>query len=174
MNVGFQSNHLAWLQVIPILTFVCLKPCWRKWLPVPKLFGASLFLGHLQQFKSTYSFLPQGQHSYFPLAKGESNRCQEQPWRGDRLPTPVFMGFPGGSAGKGPACSVGDLGWRPLIPGLGRCPRGGMATHSSILAWRSPVDRGAWRVTVPGVAKTQTQLSDCRQCSRRETEAGQS
>ena len=36
----------------------------------------------------------------------------------------------------------------------------GMATHSSILAWRSPVDRGAWRATVHGVAKSQTRLSD--------------
>ena len=34
-----------------------------------------------------------------------------------------------------------------------------MATHSSILAWRIPMDRGAWRgATVPGVPKRQTQL----------------
>ena len=36
----------------------------------------------------------------------------------------------------------------------------GMAIHSSILAWRIPMDRGAWRTTVHGVAKSQTQLSD--------------
>ena len=36
----------------------------------------------------------------------------------------------------------------------------GMATHSSILAWRIPMDRGAWRVTVLGVAKSQTRLSN--------------
>jgi len=30
----------------------------------------------------------------------------------------------------------------------------GMATLSSILAWRIPVDRGAWRATVHGVAKS--------------------
>ena len=40
-------------------------------------------------------------------------------WRRDRLPTPVFLGFPCGSAGKESACSVGDLGF---IPGLGRSP----------------------------------------------------
>ena len=40
-------------------------------------------------------------------------------WRRDRLPTPVFMGFPGGSAGKESTCNAGDLG---LIPGLGRSP----------------------------------------------------
>ena len=35
-----------------------------------------------------------------------------------------------------------------------------MATHSSILAWRIPMDRGAWRARVHGVAKSQTLLSD--------------
>ena len=34
----------------------------------------------------------------------------------------------------------------------------GMASHSSILAWRIPMDRGAWGATVHGVAKSQTQL----------------
>ena len=32
----------------------------------------------------------------------------------------------------------------------------GMATHSSILVWRIPMDREAWRATVHGVAKSQT------------------
>ena len=32
----------------------------------------------------------------------------------------------------------------------------GMAIHSSILVWRIPMDRGAWRATVPRVAKSQT------------------
>ena len=35
-----------------------------------------------------------------------------------------------------------------------------MATHSSVLAWSIPVDRGAWRATVLGVAESQTRLSD--------------
>ena len=35
----------------------------------------------------------------------------------------------------------------------------GMATHSSILAWRIPMDRRAWWAAVPGVAKSQTRLS---------------
>ena len=34
-------------------------------------------------------------------------------WRRDRLPTPGFLGFPGGSAGKESACNMGDLGWIP-------------------------------------------------------------
>ena len=32
----------------------------------------------------------------------------------------------------------------------------GMATHSSILAWKIPMDRGAWQATGLGVAKSQT------------------
>ena len=40
-------------------------------------------------------------------------------WRRDRLPTPVFLDFPAGSAGKESACNMGDLG---SIPGLGRSP----------------------------------------------------
>ena len=35
----------------------------------------------------------------------------------------------------------------------------GMASHSSILAWRIPMDRGAWRATVHGITKSRTGLS---------------
>ena len=47
---------------------------------------------------------------------------QEDPLRRDRLPTPVFLGFPGDSDSKESTGNVRDLG---LIPGLGRSPRGG-------------------------------------------------
>ena len=33
-----------------------------------------------------------------------------------------------------------------------------MATHPSILAWRNPMDRGAWWAPVSGVARSQIQL----------------
>ena len=36
----------------------------------------------------------------------------------------------------------------------------GMATHSSILVWRIPMDRVSWWATAHGDAKNQTQLSD--------------
>ena len=44
-------------------------------------------------------------------------------------PTPVFLGFPCGSAGKESACNVGDLG---SIPGLGRSPGEGKGNHSIV------------------------------------------
>ena len=74
---------------------------------------------------------------------------REDPQRRYRLPTLVFLGFPGGSDGKESTYNVRDLG---LIPGLGRSPEG-MAIHASILAWRIPIDRGAWQVTVHEVAE---------------------
>ena len=51
------------------------------------------------------------------------------------------MGFPGGSDGKKSACSARDPG---LIPRSGRSRENVMATHSSILAWRTP------RIEEPG------------------------
>ena len=44
---------------------------------------------------------------------------------------------------------VRSLGWEDPL-------EKGMATHSCILAWRIPMDRGAWQTTVHGVAKSQT------------------
>ena len=41
------------------------------------------------------------------------------PCRRDRLPTPVFLSFPGGSDSREAACNAGDLG---SIPGSGRSP----------------------------------------------------
>ena len=56
-------------------------------------------------------------------------------WRRDRLPTPVFLGFPCGSAGQESACNaetwVRSLGWEDPL-------EKGKATYSSILAWRIP------------------------------------
>ena len=47
---------------------------------------------------------------------------------------------------------VRSLGWEDPL-------EEGMATHSSILAWENPRDRGAWQATVHGVAKSWTRLS---------------
>ena len=53
----------------------------------------------------------------------------------DRLPTPVFLGFPCDSAGKESTCNVGDLG---LITVLRRSPGEGNGYTSSVHAWRIP------------------------------------
>ena len=46
---------------------------------------------------------------------------------------------------------VRSLGWEDIL-------EEGMATHSSILAWRIPRDRGAWWAAVYGVAQSLTRL----------------
>ena len=48
---------------------------------------------------------------------------------------------------------VRSLGWEDSL-------KEGVATHSTILAWRIPMDGGAWRATFHGVTKSQTRLSD--------------
>ena len=57
----------------------------------------------------------------------------------------VAVSFPGGSNGKeSPAVWetwVESVGWEDPL-------EEGMATHSSILAWRIPMVRGAWRAAV--------------------------
>ena len=63
------------------------------------------------------------------------------------LPTPEFLGFHGGSDGKESTRMwetwVQSLGWEDPL-------EEGMLTHTSIVAWRIRMDRGARRVTVHG------------------------
>ena len=61
-------------------------------------------------------------------------------------------GFPGDSDGKGSVCSAGDQG---LIPGQEDPLEKGMATHSSILAWKTH-----WAEEPGGLKKSQTRLSN--------------
>ena len=65
------------------------------------------------------------------------------------------MGFHGGSAGKGSACNVGDLG---SIPGLGRSP-GEENDYPLQCSWlENPWGGGAWWAAIYGVAQSRTQL----------------
>ena len=48
---------------------------------------------------------------------------------------------------------IQSLGWEGSL-------EEGMATHSGILAWRIPMERGAWWATVHGIAKSWTRLND--------------
>ena len=63
------------------------------------------------------------------------------------------MSLPCGSDGKESTCSaetrVQSLGQEDPLEKE-------MTTHSSILAWGLPMDRGAWWATVHGVANSQT------------------
>ena len=71
------------------------------------------------------------------------------------------MDFPGGSDSKMSAYNVGDPG---SIPGLGRPPAEGNGNPLQYPCLENSMDRGAWRATVHGVAKSRTQLSDFTSC----------
>ena len=69
------------------------------------------------------------------------------------------MGFPGGTSCKeNPPASAGDIRDTGLIPGSGRSPGGGHGNPLQYSCLENPIHRGAWRLTVHGVAKSQTQL----------------
>ena len=68
--------------------------------------------------------------SELPCSAGKESTCNagdpssipgsgRSPWRRDRLPSPVFLGFPGGLVDNESPCNAGDLG---SITGLGRSP----------------------------------------------------
>ena len=77
---------------------------------------------------------------------------EEIHWRSDRLPTPVFLGFPCVLAGKESVCNAGDLG---LIPGLGRSPGEGKSYPLQYSGLENFMDS-----IVHGITKSWTRLSD--------------
>ena len=67
------------------------------------------------------------------------------------------ISFPGGASGKEPTCQCRRQKRQEFSLWVREIPlKEGMATHSSILAWRIPMDRGAWWATVHGVTKSWT------------------
>ena len=62
-------------------------------------------------------------------------------WIRDRLPTPIFLGFPCGSAGKESACNVEDLG---SVPGLGRSPGEGKGYSLQYSDLENSVNYSPW------------------------------
>ena len=64
------------------------------------------------------------------------------------------MGLPSGSVGQESACNAGIAGDTGLIPGSGRSPGGRNGNVLQDSCWENPMDRGAWRALVPGVAES--------------------
>ena len=70
---------------------------------------------------------------------------------------PCPLTYPGGSDEKESACNMGDMG---SISGLGRSPGEGTDNPLQYSCLGNHMDGGAWQITVNGVAKSQTRLSD--------------
>ena len=88
--------------------------------------------------------------------KGETWQLSSNSWwsihrRGDSLVAQTVKNLPAMRE-----TWVQSLGWEDPL-------EEGMATHSSILAWRIPMNRGAWWATVYAVTKSRTWLSDYAQ-----------
>ena len=64
---------------------------------------------------------------------------------------------------KNPPTNAGDIRDMGLIPGLGRSPRGGHGNPLQYSCLENPMDRGAWRAMVHGVAKSQTRQKQLKQ-----------
>ena len=110
------------------------------------LFESSLFLLGLLWWLSSEGIGLQCKRPWF------DSWVWKIPWTRDWLPTPVFLGFPRGSAGKESACNAGDLG---SIPGLGRSPGEGEGCPLQYSGLENSMDG-----IVHGVTKSWTQLSD--------------
>ena len=74
------------------------------------------------------------------------------PWRRDRLPSPIFLGFPGDSDDKESAHNAGEMG---SVPELGRCPGEGNSYPLQYSGLENSMD-----YTVHEVVKNQTGLSN--------------
>ena len=99
------------------------------------------------------------------IYKGEKKRkIIKESWKCFHELNSFRPGFPGGSEFKASACNAGDLGSIPELEGY---PGEGNGYPLQYSCLENPLDRGAWRATVPGVTKSQTRL--CTLNHRKET-----
>ena len=75
----------------------------------------------------------------------------------------MVQGFPGGSDGKESVCNAGDRG---SILGFGRSLEKGVATHSSILAWRIPWAEEPGKLQCMGLKRVGHNLATKHACIR--------
>ena len=81
----------------------------------------------------------------------ETASVGKTPWRRNRLSTPLFLGFPGGSDGTESTCNAGDLG---SIPGLERSPGGGKGYPLQHSGLENPHGQWSLWAAVHGVAES--------------------
>ena len=99
------------------------------------------------------------QYSCLENPNGQMSLAGYSPWSCKKwlsTHTHKYLGFPGGSDGKESICNMGDLG---SIPELGRSPGERNGNPPRYACLENPMDRGAQRAAVLGVAKSWTRLS---------------
>ena len=110
----FKSNFFKVIIFYLLLSLLSLTGIFNNW--VLGLFGWPGFASLMAQLVKSPSAMQETPILFL---------VRKIPWKRDRLPTPVFLGFLGGSAGKESACNAGDLG---SIPELGGSPGEGIPT----------------------------------------------
>ena len=83
------------------------------------------------------------------------------------LRTPKIRGFPGGSVVKNLPTNAGDVGRRRFNPWVTKIPGEGNGNPLQYSCLGNPMDRGAWLVTVHGVPKSWTRLSNWTTTTRK-------
>ena len=155
---GFEAHIWALIKVITFDLWVGKIPWRREMLPTP-VSGLENSKDCISSWGCKELDLTEWFHCRFQVALVKDppanagdvrDVVRKMPWRGDRLPTPIFLGFPGGSDCKESSCNEGDLG---LLPGLGRSPGDGHDNPFHYSCLENPTDRGACWVTVHRVAK---------------------
>ena len=81
----------------------------------------------------------------------------EGPWRRDRRPTPVSLGFPSGSHGKESACNARNMG---SVPGLGRSPGGGHGIPLKYSCLENPCGQRSLVGYSPWVSESQSNTTE--------------
>ena len=79
-------------------------------------------------------------------------------WKLSKVLSLFFLGFLGGSVVEDPPVNAGDTGDLGSIPGSWRAPGEGNGNPPQYSCLGNPMDRGAWRATAHGVAKSWTEL----------------
>ena len=78
------------------------------------------------------------------------------PWRRKWQPTPVFLGFPGGSISVKNLSTIQETQVQP--PGLGRSPGEGSDNPLQYSCLGNPMDRGTWWATIHGLIRVRHNL----------------
>ena len=152
--VLWNPRETRWTKQILLLENEGLGMSWdMEWgVLVPTANVSENYIEGKLSFPASSSALGQSQAMWtWPYWATVSRRLWKSSW-----PSLVWVS-PGGSDGKESACNARDLG---SIPGLGRPPGDGNGNPLQYSCLKNSMDRGAWRATVHGVAKSQTRLND--------------